>query len=92
MIHLIGNYYMTADKKPGCPYVVDIPRQTEDKRVIMRQARYYPTLVRAVTETAEIALRDKIASGEIVTLKAAVEEFRSIKDEILNNIKNETEG
>ena len=45
-----------------------------------------------MTETAEIALRDKIASGEIVTLKAAVEEFRSIKDEILNNIKNETEG
>lgn len=40
MIHLIGDYYMTADKKPGCSYVVGIPRQTEDKRIIMRQARY----------------------------------------------------
>lgn len=41
MIHLIGDYYMTADKKPGCSYVVGIPRQTEDKRIIMRQSRYY---------------------------------------------------
>ena len=88
MIHLFGKYYMIADN--NC-YTVGEREETRSKRVLKARVRYYPTLARAVTETAEIALRDKIASGEIVTLKAAVEEFRSIKDEILNNIKNETE-
>lgn len=88
MIHLIGDYYMTADKKPGCSYVVGIPRQTEDKRIIMRQSRYYSTLARAV---AEIALRDKIAAGEITTLQDAVEAFRCMKDEILASIGDQKE-
>ena len=91
MIHLIGDYYMTADKKPGCSYVVGIPRQTEDKRIIMRQARYYTTLARAVAETAEIALRDKIAAGEITTLHDAVAAFRRMKDEILASIGDQKE-
>lgn len=91
MIHLIGDYYMTADKKPGCSYVVGIPRQTEDKRIIMRQSRYYTTLARAVAETAEIALRDKIAAGEITTLHDAVAEFRRMKDEILASIGDQKE-
>ena len=91
MIHLIGDYYMTADKKPGCSYVVGIPRQTEDKRVIMRQARYYSTLASAVAETAEIAPRDKIAAGEITTLHDAVETFRCMKDEILASIGDQKE-
>ena len=91
MIHLIGDYYMTADKKPGCSYVVGIPRQTEDKRIIMRQSRYYTTLARAVAETAEIALRDKIAAGEITTLHDAVEAFRCMKDEIIASIGDQKE-
>ncbi len=91
MIHLIGDYYMTADKKPGCSYVVGIPRQTEDKRIIMRQTRYYSTLARAVAETAEIALRDKIAAGEITTLKEAVEELHRMKDEIRAAIDGQKE-
>lgn len=91
MIHLIGDYYMTADKKPGCSYVVGIPRQTEDKRIIMRQSRYYTTIARAVAETAEIALRDKIAAGEITTLHDAVETFRCMKDEILASIGDQKE-
>lgn len=81
MIHLFGKYYMIADN--NC-YTVGEREETRSKRVLKARVRYYPTLARAVSETAEIALRDKIASGEIVTLKAAVEEFRSIK--------NETEG
>lgn len=91
MIHLIGDYYMTADKKPGCSYVVGIPRQTEDKRIIMRQSRYYTTLARAVAEAEEIALRDKIAAGEITTLHDAVEAFRCMKDEIIASIGDQKE-
>lgn len=82
MIHLIGDYYMTADKKPGCSYVVGIPRQTNDNRVIMGKSRYYPTLAPAVSCTAEIALRDSIATGKVNTLREAVAELRRLKEEI----------
>ncbi len=91
MLHLIEDYYMTADKKPGCSYVVGIPRQTEDKRIIMRQTRYYSTLAHAVAETAEIALHDKIAAGSITTLKEAVEELHRMKDEIRAAIDGQKE-
>ena len=91
MIHLIGDYYMTADKKPGCSYVVGIPRQTEDKRVIMRQAKYYSTVESAVASTAEYALRDGIAAGSITTLKEAVEELHRMNDEIRAAIDGQKE-
>lgn len=89
MIHLFGKYYMIADN--NC-YTVGERAERAQNRSLKPRAKYYPTIARAVSDTAEIVLRDKIASGEIMTLKVAVEEFRSIKDEILNNIKNETEG
>ncbi len=95
MIHLIGDYYATADKSS---YTVGIPSEMSDRRresgrnaAIMRQARYYTTLARAVAETAEIALRDKIAAGEITTLHDAVEAFRRMKDEILASIGDQKE-
>lgn len=49
------------------------------------------TLARAVAETAEIALRDKIAAGEITTLHDAVEAFRCMKDEIIASIGDQKE-
>ena len=79
MIHLIGKYFMSAD---SCNYAVGVP-ESADKRFFKKGARYYPTLASAVAGTAEIALRDKIAAGEITTLHDAVEELRRIKDEIL---------
>ncbi len=82
MIHLIDNYYMTADTKSGCSYVVFKARERSSKGAKWDKARYYPTLARAVSETAEIALRDKIAAGEITTLHDAVEELRRMKEEI----------
>lgn len=88
MIHLIGNYYMTADKNA---YTVAQAVQRDAGKVSMNRARYYTTLARAVTETAEIALRDKIAADEITTLHDAVEEFRRMKDEILASIGDQKE-
>lgn len=89
MIHLIGNYYMTADKNA---YTVAQAVQRDAGKVSMNRARYYTTLARAVAETAEIALRDKIASGEITTLHDAVEELRRMKDEILASIGDQKEA
>lgn len=80
MIHLIGSYYMTAGKNA---YTVGEVEESRAKRAFKPGARYYSTLARAVAETAEIALRDKIAAGEITTLHDAVEAFRCMKNEIL---------
>lgn len=89
MIHLIGSYYMTAGKNA---YTVGEVEESRTKRVFKPGARYYySTLARAVAETAEIALRDKIAAGEITTLHDAVEAFRSMKDEILASIGDQKE-
>lgn len=78
MIHLIDNYYLTADNNS---YTVGTARKKPDSRVILVGTRYF-SLARAVSETAEIALRDKIAAGEITTLQTAVEELRNIKGQI----------
>lgn len=88
MIHLIGDYYMTADRNA---YTVGKTEESRAKRVFKPGARYYSTLARAVAETAEIALRDKIAAGEITTLHDAVEAFRRMKDEILASIGDQKE-
>ena len=75
MIHLIDNYYLTADNNS---YTVGTARKKPDSRVILVGTRYYLSLARAVSETAEIALRDRIAAGEITTLQVAVEELSLI--------------
>lgn len=85
MIHLIGSYYMTAGKSA---YTVGEVEESRTKRVFKPGARYYPTLARAVAETA---LRDKIAAGEITTLHDAVEAFRCMKDEIIASIGDQKE-
>ena len=79
MIHLIGDYYMTADKNA---YTVGTVRQRDGKRFVIDGSRYYSTLAQAVSGTAEIALRDSIAAGSITTLHDAVAELRRLKDEI----------
>lgn len=48
-------------------------------------------IARAVAETAETALRDKIAAGEVATLHDAVEAFRCMKDEIIASIGDQKE-
>lgn len=89
MIHLIGEYYMTADSNS---YTVGKRAESRGKRDFRPNVRYYSNLARAVSETAEMALRDRIASGEVETLSAAVEELRNIKTEILAGIGNHKEG
>ena len=39
-----------------------------------------------MASTAEIALRDAIAAGEVQTLQEAVEELRRIRDEIITAV------
>lgn len=47
---------------------------------------FYPSLAIATAETAELALRDAIAAGQVQTLQEAVEELRHIRDEIITAV------
>lgn len=86
MIHLLRDFYINADR---FGYTVGIlsannerEREKRAKSIILRQSRYYTTLSVAVASTAEIALRDAIAAGEVRTLQESVEELHRIRDEI----------
>lgn len=84
MIHLIGGYYMTADKNA---YTVGEVAESGRKRYFKPGARYYPTLENAVSNTAEIALRDKVSTGEVTTLNQAVAELRKIQETLTASLK-----
>ena len=79
MIHLINDYYLDADN--NC-YIVGIPKKNKDEKTCISKPKYYSTLDRAISSTAERVLRDKIYSGEIDTLNRALSELQNIKSEL----------
>lgn len=79
MIHLINDYYLDADN--NC-YIVGIPKKNKDEKTCISKPKYYSTLDRAISSTAERVLRDKIYSGEIDTLNSALSELQNIKNEL----------
>ena len=81
MIHLVRDYFLNIDKQSGGCYTVGKAQSCVSERVLLSRQRYYPTLAVAVASTAEIALRDAIAAGEVQTLREVVEELRRIRDE-----------
>lgn len=83
MIHILGDYFLNVDKQSGGCYTVGKAQSCVSERVLLSRPRYYPTLAIAVASTAEIALRDAIAAGEVQTLQDAVQELRCIRDEIM---------
>ena len=86
MIHLVRDYFLNIDKQSGGCYTVGKAQSCVSERVLLSRPRYYPTLAIDVASTAEIALRDAIAAGEVQTLREAVEELRRIRDEILTAV------
>lgn len=86
MIHLVRDYFLNIDKQSGGCYTVGKAQSCVSERVLLSRPRYYPTLAVAVASTAEIALRDAIAAGEVQTLQEAAEELRRIRDEILTAV------
>lgn len=83
MIHLIRDYYLNVDRQSGGCYTVGKAQSCVSERVLLYRSRYYPTLAVAVASTAEIALRDAIAAGDVQTLQQSVQELRHIRDEII---------
>ena len=82
MIRIFGDYFLTVDGKNGCSYVVGKRALSGTDTILRKSARYYPSLAIATAETAELALRDAIAAGQVQTLQEAVEELRYIRGEI----------
>lgn len=79
MIHLFRDYYLSAN---GSSYICGKAASSRAERLLRGSERYYTNLSHAVASTAEIALRDAIAAGEVRTLQESVEELHRIRDEI----------
>ena len=79
MIHLINDYYLNADN--NC-YTVGISKKNKDGKTYISNPKYYNTLDRAISSTAELVLRDKISSGYVDTLSSALAELQNIKSEL----------
>ena len=86
MIHLVRDYFLNIDKQSGGCYTVGKAHSIVSERVLLSRPRYYPTLAVAVASTAEIALRDAIAAGEVQTLPEGVDELRRSRVEILTAV------
>lgn len=76
MIHLFRDYYLSAN---GSSYICGKAASSRAERLLRGAERYS----NAVISTAEIALRDAIAAGDVQTLQQTVQELRCIRDEII---------
>lgn len=83
MIKLVRDYYLAVN---GSSYICGKAASSRAERLLRGSERYYTSLSHAVASTAEIALRDAIAAGEVQTLQGAVEELRRIRDEIITAV------
>lgn len=86
MIYLFRDYYLSAN---GSSYICGKAASSRAERLLRGSERYYTNLSHAVASTAEIALRDAIAAGQVRTLQEAVEELRHIRDEIIAAVGGE---
>lgn len=86
MVHLIEDYYLTADK-----YQYIVGRMKQRKRgermtsELMEQ-RYYPTLAAAVSYVADEVLRKQIADDQLETLQAIADEYRLISNKVIDKL------
>ena len=80
MIKLVRDYYLAVN---GSSYVCGKATSSRAERLLRGSERYYTNLSHAVASTAEIALRDAIAAGDMQTLQQTVQELRCIRDEII---------
>lgn len=79
MIELFEGFYMTAD---DAQFIVGKARKRPTRRFSVSHPRYYASLEMAVADTAERATREKVASGEITTLRGFLDEYRHLKAQI----------
>lgn len=86
MIKLVRDYYLAVN---GSSYICGKAASSRAERLLRGSERYYTNLSHAVASTAEIALRDAIAAGDVQTLQQTVQELRCIRDEIIAAVSGE---
>lgn len=86
MIKLVRDYYIAVN---GSSYICGKAASSRAERLLRGSERYYTSLSHAVASTAEIALRDAIAAGDVQTLQQTVQELRCIRDEIIAAVSGE---
>lgn len=87
MIQLTENLAVIAD---DLQYIVGKPVQRERNGTTVteiRRPRYYPTLAGAVRGAVSQAMRDKVASEEITTLREFLAESGRMQAEFENMLK-----
>ena len=86
MVHLIEDYYLTADK-----YQYIVGRMKQRKRgermtsELMEQT-YHPTLAAAVSQVADELLRKQIEDDQLETLQAIADEYRLISNKVIDKL------
>ena len=83
MIKLVRDYYLAVN---GSSYICGKAASSRAERLLRGSERYYTSLSHAVASTAEIALREAIAAGEVQTLQEAVQDLRCIRVEIITAV------
>lgn len=78
MIQLTDKLAITADE---LQYIVGKPRRGADKALRMDNPRYYTNLAQAVRAAVVRAVRQKVASEEITTLRGCIDEMERLTRE-----------
>lgn len=83
MIELISGFVLTADE---CCYSVGVPVQDKAGTIRIRTPKYYGTMEQAVQGTLERSLRQRVAAGEITTLRQFAEELDRQRTELAKQL------
>lgn len=84
MIHIIDNYYLSAD---GVCYKLGVRRDRKDGREELERITYHHTILEALNAAIRRALNDHVASGEIESIQSAITELGRIKAEIVASVQ-----
>lgn len=86
MVHLIEDYYLTADKYQYIVGRMKERRRGERMTRELMETTYHPTLAAAVSHVADELLRKQIEDGRLETLKRIVDEYRLIAAALINQL------
>lgn len=79
MIELPGNMMITADHEQ---YIVGRGSSGGCRGVVIKKPRYYPSLETAARAALQQAMCDKVAAGEITSLRDYLQELQRVKAEL----------
>ena len=86
MVHLIEDYYLTADKYQYIVGKLKERRRGERMTRELMEQTYHPTLAAAVSHVADELLRKQIADDQLETLQAIADEYRLISNKVIDKL------